>query len=582
MSKPSSRWNRHPAGRSSSRRALSHSRLLGFLPVAVAACVGLLVLAPIATAQSPGAISGTVTEAGSSTPLSGIGIEAFQPGHESVEGDSGYTTSAANGKYTVPNLNPGSYTVEFYPIYNTHANVLAQYYNNKTLQQTPDPVAVSSGFTAAGVNAKMQPGATISGTVTSAGAGHEPISGITVIAEKTSGGTPAQEGYWETTETTANGSYELAGLPSGEYKIRFEPDSFFFAQNYLGQYYAGGPLKVKVGEAKSGVNAELLVGGEISGTVTDAVSHVAVAEIGVGAYNQGAGIGGGTYTSANGEYTIAGLPTGTYKVLFEQEVTEPFELKYLPQYFDFASSLASATIVNVIQGSDTKAIDVALLRTVPVIATAPVLFGTPALGQALSCSNGAWTGSPTLLYTYAWQRDGAAIGGASGASYVVQGADQGHSLGCQVTATNSYGHATASSNTLVVATAVATTPPPPPVPRVLLAPHSRLAVSAAGTTHVQITCQGAVCRGVVELLEQITVRRHGSRSHRRTIVLAKAAYTLSPSHSATLVLHLTATGRRGLAHARRHQLSTTLAVSLVGGNAARGAAILRLAAPRRR
>jgi hypothetical protein len=79
----------------------------------------------------------------------------------------------------------------------------------------------------------------------------------------------------------------------------------------------------------------------------------------------------------------------------------------------------------------------------PVNTGAPKLTGTPARGQVLACSQGTWANSPTS-YTYAWLRDGTAIASQSASTYTVQSADQGHSISCQVTASNSGGEYTIS------------------------------------------------------------------------------------------------------------------------------------------
>lgn len=80
----------------------------------------------------------------------------------------------------------------------------------------------------------------------------------------------------------------------------------------------------------------------------------------------------------------------------------------------------------------------------PVNTSAPTLTGTPSLGQKLSCSTGTWSNNPTG-YSYAWLRDGSPISGQSGSTYVVQNADQGHSISCQVTAGDEGGNYTISS-----------------------------------------------------------------------------------------------------------------------------------------
>ena len=91
----------------------------------------------------------------------------------------------------------------------------------------------------------------------------------------------------------------------------------------------------------------------------------------------------------------------------------------------------------------------------PANTSAPVASGTPAPGQALSCSNGSWTGYPPPTFTYQWLRDGTPIAGASTGAYEVQAADQGYGLACQVTASNSAGSESATSNTLQVPAAQA-------------------------------------------------------------------------------------------------------------------------------
>src|SRR5262249_49320105 len=98
----------------------------------------------------------------------------------------------------------------------------------------------------------------------------------------------------------------------------------------------------------------------------------------------------------------------------------------------------------------------------PVNIAPPVLSGTPAGGQTVSCSNGSWTGNPPPTFTYVWLREGQVIGGATGHTYLVQAADQGHDLVCQVTPPNSVPRASATSNALKVPAAKPPAPPPPP------------------------------------------------------------------------------------------------------------------------
>ncbi len=74
----------------------------------------------------------------------------------------------------------------------------------------------------------------------------------------------------------------------------------------------------------------------------------------------------------------------------------------------------------------------------PVNTAAPTLTGTPALGQTLTCSTGTWANNPTS-FSYTWLRSGVPIAGQTASKYVVQAADQGHTISCQVTAGNGGG-----------------------------------------------------------------------------------------------------------------------------------------------
>jgi hypothetical protein len=75
------------------------------------------------------------------------------------------------------------------------------------------------------------------------------------------------------------------------------------------------------------------------------------------------------------------------------------------------------------------------LGGVPVNIKVPVISGSPAAGDTLSCGDGQWTNDPTR-YTVQWNRSGSPIANATGASYTVQFIDQAQTLTCTVTASN--------------------------------------------------------------------------------------------------------------------------------------------------
>ena len=87
----------------------------------------------------------------------------------------------------------------------------------------------------------------------------------------------------------------------------------------------------------------------------------------------------------------------------------------------------------------------------PKNTTQPTVSGKAELGGTLSCSQGVWTGTAPITYTYRWLRDKVAIGTATSSSYTVTSEDEGEELSCKVTAENSGGSTPAeSSNSLKI------------------------------------------------------------------------------------------------------------------------------------
>jgi len=83
----------------------------------------------------------------------------------------------------------------------------------------------------------------------------------------------------------------------------------------------------------------------------------------------------------------------------------------------------------------------------PVNTVIPAISGTPQAGQSISCSQGTWTNSPTS-YTYQWNSSGVALNGATNSTYTVTQGDYNQALTCSVTASNTYGQQTATSNSV--------------------------------------------------------------------------------------------------------------------------------------
>lgn len=84
----------------------------------------------------------------------------------------------------------------------------------------------------------------------------------------------------------------------------------------------------------------------------------------------------------------------------------------------------------------------------PVNVKRPRLSGMVAVGQAVVCLRGRWSGD-FLKFSYRWLRDGVAIPGARGRTYSPAPSDQNHRLACRVKASH-YGSARATSKSMRV------------------------------------------------------------------------------------------------------------------------------------
>lgn len=92
------------------------------------------------------------------------------------------------------------------------------------------------------------------------------------------------------------------------------------------------------------------------------------------------------------------------------------------------------------------------LATRPANTTPPTVSGTARQGQSLTTSSGSWSGTTPMSFSYSWLRcdtSGAncgAVANARNQTYQLTADDVGHTMRSQVTAQNSAGSTSASSN----------------------------------------------------------------------------------------------------------------------------------------
>jgi hypothetical protein len=169
---------------------------------------------------------------------------------------------------------------------------------------------------------------------------------------------------------------------------------------------------------------------------------------------------GETLTCETGTWT--GVPTPAYTYLWVRDQGTPGEeaigaatsSTYVAKREDSGHSLSCEVTATNTEGSASRASDRVVVPAgkggaAPENTAQPTISGSGVLGSTLTCSEGAWTGTPSPTLSYQWLRDGLAIPAATGNAYTVVEADQGHALACRVSAINSEGVASALSTNVV-------------------------------------------------------------------------------------------------------------------------------------
>jgi hypothetical protein len=199
--------------------------------------------------------------------------------------------------------------------------------------------------------------ATLAGTITGTDGGS--LSGVTVYAQASHAWTTIQ------TRTDDTGSYTFGWLPPDTYRVRFSDlDGFGVGEHYANATSAidATPITLAPGEARIGVDAELSLGGRITGEIT-LPEEMQPSFLNLQVYAADNPYQATATRSIQPDevyYSLGGLPPGRYKVSMNGAVASPYpgpDIAFWAPVYYGGSDFASAAVITVTAGGTVGNID---------------------------------------------------------------------------------------------------------------------------------------------------------------------------------------------------------------------------------
>lgn len=287
--------------------------------------------------------------------LAGICVE--------VEGRHGFGggRTARDGSYSINAIRSGSYAVRFSGGCGNAGSYAPQFFHGQANIASADRIELTAGQTTRGISAVMQPGATITGSVTDA-AGN-PANDVCISLVPVSG-LQSPFFFFGNITFARDGAYVAANLTPGQYAVSF--GCFFGTGTLARQWFmaqsdqsAANLVSAPAGVVTSGVNAHLQLSGSISGMVTNRAGKP-LARVCVQASTPGASTPtffffgpGFTLTKKNGSYVLPGMAPGSYVIHFFDCANQT----YGSRWYQNTASPQSATQVTVTPGGTATGID---------------------------------------------------------------------------------------------------------------------------------------------------------------------------------------------------------------------------------
>lgn len=327
---------------------------------------------------APGSLSGLV-EDDLGAPLTGISVY-LADGDGSLTGE--FTVTDATGRFSFQDRMPGSYKLYF----SDPAAVYEPGWYGARGSPSGTSIQVASGSDIS-IKHAMEPAlnpaaSSITGRVTSScgtpvAACEAGVANVLVMAMHVKKDNGLQMTLRGTALTDSNGYYRIDNLLPGDYMVSFNPprDDYAF-QWYRGQqsFSTAEILPLLPGETIGKVDALLVQGGTISGTVTGASEPLYLALVDI--YDDDGVIVDSTSTGPAGLFTSSRLPEGEYRLKVRALSSD-----YLGEWYSDKQDFASADAVLVSDGTSITGISIDLAAAPPAQATVtdPAVAGPPAV-----------------------------------------------------------------------------------------------------------------------------------------------------------------------------------------------------------
>ncbi|MBN2410344.1 carboxypeptidase regulatory-like domain-containing protein [candidate division KSB1 bacterium] len=257
--------------------------------------------------QMTNALTGVVTNEQDGTPVAGavVAVHALlteKPGE--VTHFEHMTRTNDQGEFAMQ-LRAG-----FYLVYTKAKEFVPEWYQEaeKPAEGTPVQVFTDQHTT---IRINLAPYGGISGTVIDENS-QLPIAGARVNAFYE--GRIKGDGRFFSVLTGTDGTYSFDAIPPGDYMIAAKADS------YLVEFWqeadsvgSATPVTVESGKLNDEIDFTLVAGGQIGGRVLNAKDNTPLEKAIVAVLQVHGHVKKSVKTNENGEYTVYGLPAGTYK-----------------------------------------------------------------------------------------------------------------------------------------------------------------------------------------------------------------------------------------------------------------------------